>query len=182
MKEISDIINCPFCKFQLAIKLDLDLKIQKVMCENHKCQKEFDIPIKFQRVYLSRTFQCSDTKYKFPIHVRKNFDGIIETIDPWELTKQQKPSDDIVPFINKQWLDSCNIYVGYIFNPSFGTLGELYYAKSKPMPVYIINPNRVWTNDTWLKYHANKIFDDIDTCFHYILSDIVYNYNLIQGE
>lgn len=183
MKEISDIINCPFCKFQLAVKLDLDLKVQKIVCDNPSCKKEFKVPIKFKRVYLSRTFAVSDCKYKFPIYVRKNFDGIIETVDPWELYKEQKPSDDTVPFTNKQWLDNCQIYIGYIFNPSFGTLGELYYAESKPMPVYIINPNRVWTNDIWLKYQATKIFEDIDECFRFIINDIIYDYNImIKGE
>jgi len=180
MKEISDIINCPFCKSQQAVYLDLDLKIQKVICENHECKKEFKIPIKSQNVYLSRTFAVSDCKYKFPIHVRSYYDGVIETVDPWELYKQldTKPVDDEVPDINKRWIDSCNIYVGYIYNPSFGTLGELHYAKSKPIPIYVINPNRVWTDDTWLKYNSNKIFTEVSDCFHYIINNIIYDYNL----
>lgn len=185
IKEYSDIINCPFCKHQQAIYLNLDLKVQKIICDNPNCKKTFNIPIKSKRIYLSRSFDCSDTKYKFPIFVRKMYDGIIETVDPWELYKQldPKPIDSEVPDINKWWIDSCNIYVGCIYNPSFGTLGELYYAKSKPMPVYIINPNRVWTNDIWLRYHANKIFEDIDECFRYIINDIIYDYNImIKGE
>lgn len=180
MKEITDIINCPFCKQQQAIHLDLDLKVQKVICENPECQKEFKIPIKFKRVYLSRTFAVSDCKYKFPLYVRKMYDGIIESVDPWELWKNldPKPIDEVIPTLNKQWIDNCDIYVAYIFNPSFGTLGELSYAGTKSMPRYIVNSNRVWVNDVWLKYQSNKIFEEIDTCFHYIINNIIYSYNL----
>jgi hypothetical protein len=185
IKEYSDIINCPFCKHQQSIYLDLDLKIQSSVCKNPKCQKTFNIPIKSKRVYLSRSFDCADTKYKFPIFVRKMYDGILESVDPLEFIKKidPKPDDEIIPELNKRWIDSCNIYVGLIENASFGTLGELSYAKSKPIPTYIINPNRVWTNDIWLKYQATKIFEDIDECFRFIINDIIYDYNImIQGE
>lgn len=110
------------------------------------------------------------------------YDGIIESIDLLEILKKSNPETyykmENIPEINKKWIDFSDIYVGYIFEVSFGTLWEMYYAKSKSMPVYIINPNRVLSDNIWLKYMANKIFDNIDNCFRYMINNIIYQYNL----
>ncbi len=183
IKEYSDIINCPFCKHQQGVYLNLDIQVQKIICENPNCKKEFEVPMKFKKIFLSRTFECSDSKYKYPIYIRKMYDGIIESIDLLEILKKSNPKTyykmENIPEINKKWIDFSDIYVGYIFEISFGTLWEMYYAKSKPIPIYVINPNRMWMNDIWLKYMANKIFDNTDDCFHHIINEIIYDYNKI---
>ncbi len=54
--------------------------------------------------------------------------------------------------------------------PSCGTISEIIYANIVfKKPVYIINPNRMYLNDPWLKYHSVKIFEDVDKCFEYII-------------
>jgi hypothetical protein len=36
------------------------------------------------------------------------------------------------------------------------------------IPIYVINPNEKFKNDIWLKYHVQKMFKTIDSCFEHI--------------
>ncbi len=52
---------------------------------------------------------------------------------------------------------------------------EIFYAWTKHIPVYVIDPSGKFASDVWLEYHTMRSFTEIDECFEYIVDSI-------QGE
>lgn len=84
-------------------------------------------------------------------------------------------TNDEVSFIvegDKAAIESCDLLVAFIKRASFGTSMEMIHAYKNKIPIYVIDPTTTWRNDIWIRYHTNKFFDDIDSCFHYIINSI----------
>ena len=172
------IVACPYCNTQQGVELikteeRIDIKHK---CINPKCKREYVIPLNYKRVLLSRTFSVSDSKYKFPIHVKKYFSGILIPIDLLDYKARLKTRLDEIE-INEQIVDEVDLVVAYINQPTFGTIFEMSRAHQQGIPVYMIDATRMWADDPWVKHVALKIFDDIDECFQYIIDQIVLKYN-----
>jgi nucleoside 2-deoxyribosyltransferase len=71
---------------------------------------------------------------------------------------------------DKNAIIQCDILVAYIKKPSFGTIMEILHSYNNQIPVYVINPEKTFINDVWLKYHTTRFFETIDECFNHILS------------
>jgi nucleoside 2-deoxyribosyltransferase len=72
---------------------------------------------------------------------------------------------------DKAEISLCDIFVAYIQRPTFGTSMEIMYASLlNTKPILVINPNKKYTNDLWLKGHAHLICDSIETCASHILT------------
>lgn len=173
------IVHCPYCDTHQFVFLYEQEKHTSYKCANFKCQKTFLIPFNYKSVYLARTFAVSDTRYKYVWHVKTFFSGVLNFIDPddsFSLDIENNP-EKIVP-LNESLIDKSDILVAFINQPSFGTLGELHYARHKKMPVYVINHNRVHMNDPWLKYVVDGLYDDVDKCYQHIVNNVVKEYNL----
>jgi len=178
------IVHCPYCDTQQFVSLSEHKKYISHKCIEYKCQKIFLVPFKQRSVYLARTFTVSDARYKYPWHVKTFFSGVLNFVDPGDYIDQDliDHPEKIVSF-NESLIDKCDILVAYINQPSFGTLGELQYARHKKMPIYVINCNRVHLNDPWLRYVVDGLYDNIDKCYQHIVNSVVKEYNLkYKGE
>jgi len=148
-------------------------------CQNVKCGKRFMVPLNYWRVYLARTFSVSDPKYKYPVHVKSHFSGVLDFVDPLDYKDApnwRKNPEEIVSF-DKNLIDECDIFVAFINQPTFGTLGELHYAHNKDMMTYVINGNGVHMNDPWLKYIVDGMYEDTDKCYYDLINLAVRIYN-----
>jgi len=147
-------------------------------CVNKKCEKTFMIPLNYKLIYLSRTFKISEMRYKHPAHIKNYFSGVLDFIDINDYVNQDliDHPEKIVKF-DEGVIDKCDILVAIINQPTFGTLGEIHYARHKKIPIYAINPNRVYMNEPWLKYIVDDLCDDIDKCFYDLVNLAVKEYN-----
>jgi len=82
----------------------------------------------------------------------------------------EEASDNIVKF-DKAAILLCDIFVAWIEKPTFGTIMEIIFAFDHGIPVYIINENKQFMKDFWLYYHCNELFNSIDSCFEYLISN-----------
>lgn len=172
------IVACPYCNTQQGVEL-IETKERvdfKHDCIDPKCGKNFLVPLNYKKVLLSRTFAVSDAKYKFAIHVKKDHSGVIIPIDLLDYEGRLNSRLDRIE-INEEIVDEVDIVVAYINQPSFGTTFEIARAHTNEIPIYIIDMNRMWANDPWIKHVSTKTFDDIDECFQYVIDKIVSEYN-----
>lgn len=64
-----------------------------------------------------------------------------------------------------------DIFVAFIsIGPTFGTSMEICFSKQNNIPVYVIEPNKTYRYDSWLKYYTTIFFDNIEQCFDFITS------------
>lgn len=183
-------IECPYCgtpKF-VTMSVEPGIKYKNVIyedCVDVKCRKKFMVPLNYKTIYLARTFAVSEPKYKYPNHVKSYFSGVLDFIDVLDFGDNRdrffNHPETIVPF-DLNLIDKCDILVAYINQPSFGTLGELHYAKHKGMPVYVINHNRIHINDPWLKYIVDELYTDVDRCYNDLMNISVVEYNIKFNE
>jgi nucleoside 2-deoxyribosyltransferase len=180
------IIECPFCKSQNFVRMSVssEFKYENVIlekCINIKCGRQFMVPLNYKTVYLARTFSVSETKYKYAINIKDKFSGVLKFIDVLDFgdnnDRLMNHPETIVLF-DKQLIDKCDILVAFINQPTFGTLGEIYYALNKGILVYVINHNRIHIEDPWLKYIVNGLYTDIDKCYYDLINLSVKEYNM----
>lgn len=172
------IVACPYCNTQQGIELiktkeRINIKHE---CIDPKCNRAFFVPMNYKKVLLSRTFAVSDSKYKFAIHIKNDFSGVIIPVDLLDCEGRLNTRLDRIE-INEQIVDEVDIVVAYINQPSFGTTFEMGRAHINNTPIYVIDANRIWANDPWIKHVSSKTFDDIDECFQYVIDKIVFEYN-----
>lgn len=180
------LVICPFCGTHNFARMSVTsgIKYENVIteeCRDPKCGRRFMIPPNYKKIYLARTFSVSDAKYKYPIHVKESFSGVLDFVDVLDFGDNNdrlfNHPETIVPF-DKQIIDGCDILVAFINQPTFGTLGEMYYALNKGIPVYVINDNRVHTNDPWLKYTVKKVYTETDECYQDLIESAIKEYNM----
>lgn len=177
------VVECPFCSTQHYVKMSVKpgFKYENIIsmeCKRVGCEETFMIPLNYKKVYLARTFKDHTSRYKYPAHVKSFFAGILDFIDPNDfVTKELINNPERIVPLNKKLIDECDILVLYINQPTFGSLGEFHYAYNRGMPVYVINPNRVFTSEPWLKYLVDKICDDEDFFYQRLINNLVKEYN-----
>ena len=96
-----------------------------------------------------------------------NYGEEYELFDPITMIPEDQNYITIVED-DKVAIRKSDILIAWIQKATFGTGMEIPYAYNLGMPVFIINPNGAWMNDTWLKYHSMKMFKSVDECFSYI--------------
>jgi len=79
------------------------------------------------------------------------------------------PNESVV-VMDKNNIRKSDIVVAYILNCTFGTTMEIMYESQFDYGlVYVIDPQKLYLNDIWLRHHTNKIFASIDDCVKRIL-------------
>lgn len=101
--------------------------------------------------------------------VKKQFNLLLDFIDPFESVDHDRSPDSIVKQ-DMKLIDKCDLFLAYVNTKSFGTVMEIKYAYDNLKPVYVITTPE-YSKDFWLSTHSTKTFFDIDTC----LTDI-FNY------
>ena len=112
--------------------------------------------------------------------VKEKYGELFTLIDPmdFEIEKLAKTmavedASHLVIKRDKEMIMGSDILVAYVNRPSFGTVMEIMFAFMNGIPVYIINENKEWLNDLWLYYHATELFNSIESCFEYLISNTV---------
>jgi len=177
-EKMKRIIACPYCNIRQPVKFVSTEERIDIMCEciNPKCKKKYIIPLNYKKIFLSRTFSVSDSKYKYPRQVKDHHSGVIILIDLLDYESRLKTESNEIE-VNEMIIEESDILVAYIHQPTFGTVFEMSYARYCKIPIYLIDANRMWTNDPWIKHVVLKTFDNIDECFQYIIDGLVKEYN-----
>jgi len=119
--------------------------------------------MKLPRVYLAGHY----FEKEYRRYVSKEYSSHFKIILPIEI--DYKKYWKIVVQHDKRQIRRCDIVVVFLRKPTFGTIMEIMYAYMKKKPVYFINPNRMYINDVWVKYHVKKSFFSIDECFQFLI-------------
>lgn len=96
-----------------------------------------------------------------------NYGEEYDLFDPITMVPEDQ-SYKIIVEDDKVAIRKSDILIAYIQKATFGTGMEIPYAYELDIPVFIVNPNGEWIDDTWLKYHSLKMFRSLDDCFSYI--------------
>jgi len=122
------------------------------------------ITIRKPRIYLAGT----QSKYKYRNWVTKTYSHIFDIIDPFvEVDHNMLPSEIVKRDL--ELIDKCDILIAYIYEKTFGTTMELFYAYNKGKQVYVVT-NPEFALDPWLKSHSTRRFYFIDSCMNSALN------------
>lgn len=127
--------------------------------------------IERMKIYLAG--HSEETRYRET--VKNNYNRLLDLIDPMEIRiydlDEHYGVEKHVYIVRRdqKLILTSDILVAYInIGSTFGTTMEIAYAKSNNIPVYVIDVTGRYRDDVWLKYHTDKFFDNIASCFNYI--------------
>lgn len=169
-------LTCPYCNITRNYEIqELKDKEKEYGIKCIACKKEFKYKRGYKKLYLSRTFSVSDSKYKYANHVITDFSGLLQIVDPMDWNYDESMIDNHEKIVEEdiKRVQECDCLTAFIMGfHTFGTILELSYAHRNNIPTYIINPVRNLANDPWAKYHSIKIYEDVDKCY----TDIIAGY------
>jgi len=125
------------------------------------------------RIYLAGT----TTAYRYRNTVHKYFGKYecLEIIDPMKFETQKSVA---VVKEDKDAILTCDYVVAWVEKPTFGTVMEIEFSYMSGIPVITICSNPKIYIDPWLEAHTYLRFNDISSCFEYILKEyIIYEAN-----
>lgn len=108
--------------------------------------------------------------------VIKKLDGKVWCIDPlrkpYEVLEEKYKEywKDIVE-TDKRDIDISDFIIVKWDRPSVGTDQEIIYAYDKGKPVYLVTDKSRFS--PWIRYHATKIFDDMDSLLKFVIENHV---------
>ena len=106
-------------------------------------------------------------EYEYRKYCIENYGDEYELFDPILMVPEDQAIEIIVED-DKVAIRKSDILIAFIEKASFGTGMEIPFAYDLDIPVFIVNPNGKFINDTWLVYHSEKMFRSLDECFSYI--------------
>jgi len=106
-------------------------------------------------------------EYEYRKYCIENYGDEFELLDPIAMVPEDQDYITIVED-DKKLIETSDILIAFIEKASFGTGMEIPYAYELDLPVFIVNPNGKYMDDTWLRYHSKKMFRSLDECFSYI--------------
>ena len=115
-------------------------------------------------VYLGGPAEC----FEYRSFVKEEYSDRLNLIDPIEINRKDNPI--LIPK-DLKLLQNSDIHVSYMPKLSFGNIMEIVYSYRRPTPVYCICEVDWYREDFWLKYHVAKFFDNIVSCFEFILEE-----------
>lgn len=175
-------IECPFCSTQQFIKELLPLeKINNKYLINQncvKCNEKFIIPLNYKKVFLSRSIEVSNYRYKYPHYVKEYYSGILNFIDYNDYLNNNE-NKDFFKTLNKRLISESNIFVSFIDLLTEDLINEIKYAKEINIPIYIIDINRIYfRNEVLLNLTENKIYNNVDRFYQDLINKLIKKYNL----
>lgn len=136
-------------------------------------QESLNIPKKEKlRIYLAGT--TTATKYRDTVHKYFTKHKYLNIIDPMKFETEKSPK---VVKEDKDAILTCDVVVAWIQQPTFGTVMEIQFAYNHKIPVFVICDNKSIQQDPWLLVHTYKYFEDINSCFEYLLNECI-NYEM----
>jgi len=147
------------------------IKDSKSIASVRKLLSDFYIPEKpgeirkNLKVYLSGAAD----EFEYRKGVKAVYGKYLNLYDPIEMVKPDNP--DLVN-IDKEAIESSDIFVAFIRKLSIGTIMEIQYVYNieKNIPIYVITSDR-FVEDIWLSHHVSRFFPSIRSCFDFILND-----------
>ena len=147
------------------------LKESKSITTVRKLLTDFYIPEKpgevrkNLKVYLSGSADEKDYRKG----VKAVYGKYLNLYDPIEAVKPDNPN---IVNIDKEAIESSDIFVAFIRKLSIGTIMEIQFAFNikKDIPIYVITSDK-YVEDLWLSHHASRFFPSIRSCFDFILND-----------
>lgn len=117
------------------------------------------------KVYLSGAAD----EFEYRKGVKAVYGKYLNLYDPIEAVKPDNP--DIVN-IDKNAIETSDIFVAFIRKLSVGTIMEIQFAFNleKNIPIYVITSDK-FVEDLWLKHHTSRFFPSIRSCFDFIMND-----------
>jgi nucleoside 2-deoxyribosyltransferase len=115
------------------------------------------------KIYLAGSIE--EKEYRKYVH--DNYGHLFEIYDPLRMVDQE--SSELVNE-DKLLITKSDCLVAYVERPSFGTPMEIIFAYERSIPVYVITTKFV--SSKWVKFHATKIFNNIEDCFLYLIKKL----------
>ncbi len=115
------------------------------------------------KIYLAGSVE--EKEYRKYTH--DSYGYMFDILDPLRMVDQESPE---LVLEDKHLITISDCLVAYVERPSFGTPMEIIFAYEHDIPVYIIT-TKFMTNK-WVKFHATRIFKNIDECFTYLLKKL----------
>lgn len=171
-------LKCPICKNPALYKIEFEENKEYIIIVCQHCKKEFKYIKNYKKVYIARSFLVSDSKYKYALDVKTSYSGILEIIDPLLYEEDIENYKNLVQ-TDINLIASSDILVAFIMQLSIGTISKIVYAYKCGIPVYIINPTRTFLQDPWLKYHSEKIYENMKDCYKDIINACIEDINRI---
>ncbi len=117
-------------------------------------------------------------EHEYRRFVKEHYGDKLNLIDPidvsleFDLIKKMGQNRDLYIIRRDQKLIlQSDIVVAYVnIGSTFGTTMEIQFSKMNNIKVFTIEPQMKFRYDIWLKYHTDKFFLDIGSCFDFILS------------
>lgn len=115
-----------------------------------------------QTIYLAGTIYTERPDSYWKTQFRDLMSRLsVTTIDPCPSME----CSDLDVLRDKKAISECDILVAYIQRPSFGTSMEIFYSYSlQSKYVVVINPNKKYYNDLWLRNHCHRMFSSVGAC------------------
>lgn len=118
-------------------------------------------------------------EHEYRKFVKENYSNSLNLIDPMDVSleldlikRMGKNRDLYIIRRDQKLILQSDILVAYVMvGSTFGTTMEIQFAKTNNIKVFTIEPLMKFRHDVWLKYHTDKFFDDIGSCFDYIVGD-----------
>ena len=115
------------------------------------------------KIYLAGSVE--EKEYRSYVH--DTYGYIFDIFDPLRMVDQESPE---LVLEDKHLITTSDCLVAYVERASFGTPMEIIYAYEHDIPVYVISAK--FMDNKWVKFHATKIFNNIDACFTYLLKKL----------
>lgn len=148
-------IKCPACKLYWEYNNFDD----EIIC--YHCKNIINLNKKY-KVYLIRSVNSFDTKFKYTNYIYNEYGSLIDFIDPLFI------GDDNIEYN----INECDFIVIYNNNLNLiDVIPELYYAFSLNKPILIISS--VMRNHNFFNKNKILFFNSINDCFDFIIEKLI---------
>ena len=125
---------------------------------------------------------------EYRAYVWRKYRKFIDIFDPLKEVESKLVDDIVKKATEKQIFDSetitkivegdkaailsCHLMTVIINKYTAGTMMEMLYAWEHQIPIFLIDPTKQFRNDIWIKYHTTRVFNNVDSCYDYIIDSL----------